>query len=285
MYRISPFCPIFFAPTKDKYGVKSRYIQTFAPSDKILFEVVASITDVAPAFGYKNLITGNELSHNLKSWQVGEDRILYWGIISELEDGLYKVLFDGKESKPFYITKNEQILSDTVLIQYSMIDNLQRTDTVFWIDDVQHFFDFRAPGGFKDDNWSFGVENEQFITPEHDALEVFGFETTTNSFTLGHNLGCPVWFAELLNRILCCHYVYFDGVRYTRHESSTPEMNIEVEGVRSYIFTQALQRVRFLDPTIEETNQFRIRRIVDDIYRSVQLGENSKNLIINNYDE
>lgn len=280
MYRISPFCPIFFAPTTDQHGVKSRYIQTFAPSDKILFEVVANLADVIPAFGYKNLNTGKVLSHNLRSWQVSDDRILYFGIISGLEEGLYKILFDGRESEPFYITKNEQILSDTALIQYSMIDNLQRTDTVFWIDGVQHFFDFRVPGGFKDDNWSFGVENEQFVTPEHDALEVFGFETTTKSFTLGNTIGCPVWFAELLNRVLCCQYVYFNGVRYTRHESSTPEMNIEVEGLRSYIFTQALQRVRLIDPIIEETNQYRIRRIIDDTYRSVQLGENSNNLII-----
>lgn len=280
MYRISPFTPIFFAPTTDKYGVKSRYVQTFAPTDKILFEVVASNSDDAPVLSYKNVNTGNILSHNLKSWQVSQDRKLYFAIISGLEEGLYKLIFNGKESEPFYITKNEQILSDTVLVQYSMVDNLQRTDTVFWIDGVQQFFDFRVPGGFKDDNWTFGVENEQFTTPEHDTLEVFGFETTSKSFTLGNTIGCPVWFAELLNRILCCQYVYFDGVRYTRHESNTPEMNIELEGVRSYIFTQALQRVKLIDPVIEEANQYKIRRIIDDKYRSVQLGESSNNLII-----
>lgn len=279
MYRISPFCPIFFAPTTDKHGVKSKYTQTFAPSDKILFEVLASNTDDVPMLGYKNLNTGKELSHNLRSWQISEDRILYFSVIQGLVEGLYTLLFDGNESEPFYITKNEQILSDTALIQYSMIDNLQRTDTVFWIDGVQHFFDFRVPGGFKDDNWSFGVENEQFVTPEHDALEVFGFETTTKSFTLGNTIGCPVWFAELLNRVLCCQYVYFNGVRYTRHESSTPEMNIEVEGVRSYIFTQALQRVRLIDPVIEEANQYRIRRIVDDKYRSIQPEDYNNRMI------
>lgn len=280
MYRISPFCPIFFMPTTDRHGVKSRYIQTFAPSDKILFEVVADNLEDIPALSYKNLNTGKVLSHNLKSWPISEDRILYFGIISGLEEGLYKVLFDGNESEPFYITENERILSDTALIQYSMTDNLQRTDTVFWIDGVQHFFDFRVPGGFKDDNWTFGVENEQFSTPEHDTLEVFGFETTSKSFTLGNTIGCPVWFAELLNRILCCQYVYFDGVRYTRNESSTPEMTIELEGVRSYVFTQALQRVRLIDPVLEESNQYKIRRIFDDKYRSVQLGESSNNLII-----
>ena len=279
MYRISPFCPIFFAPTTDKHGVKSRYIQTFAPSDKILFQVLASNTDDVPMLWYKNLNTGKELSHNLRSWQISEDRILYFSVIQGLVEGLYTLLFDGKESEPFYITKNEHILSDTALIQYSMIDNLQRTDTVFWIDGVQHFFDFRVPGGFKDDNWSFGVENEQFVTQEYDTLEVFGFETTTKSFTLGNTIGCPVWFAELLNRVLCCHYVYFNGVRYTRYESSTPEMNIEIEGVRSYIFTQALQRVRLIDPLIEEANQYRIRRIVDDKYRSIQPEDYNNRMI------
>lgn len=280
MYRISPFCPIFFAPTTDKHGVKSRYVQTFAPSDKILFEVVTSSTADKPELSYKNLNSGNIIPHNLRSWQVSEDRMLYFAIITGLEEGVYKLIFENRESEPFYITKNEQILSDTVLIQYSMTDNLQRTDTVFWIDGVQHFFDFRVPGGFKDDNWAFGVENEQFTTPEYDTLEVYGFETTSKSFTLGNTIGCPVWFAELLNRLLCCQYVYFDGVRYSRHESSTPEMTIELEGVRSYVFQQTLQRVKLIDPVLEETNQCRIRRIIDDKYRSVQLGDSSKNLII-----
>ena len=80
MYRISPFTPIFFAPTTDKYGVKSRYVQTFAPTDKILFEVVASNSDDAPVLSYKNVNTGNILSHNLKSWQVSQDRKLYFAI-------------------------------------------------------------------------------------------------------------------------------------------------------------------------------------------------------------
>ena len=57
-------------------------------------------------------------------------------------------------------------------------------------------------------------------------------------------------------------------------------MTIELEGVRSYVFTQALQRVRLIDPVLEESNQYKIRRIFDDKYRSVQLGESSNNLII-----
>lgn len=76
---------------------------------------------------------------------------------------------------------------------------------------MQYFFDFRVPGGFKDGGWTFGVDNEQFITSDEDIVELYSHEYTTMLFTLGNAMGCPVWFAELLNRVLCCNYVYSMG--------------------------------------------------------------------------
>lgn len=73
------------------------------------------------------------------------------------------------------------------------------------------------------------MDNEQFVTSDEDIVELFSHEYTTVLFTLGNGMGCPVWFAELLNRVLCCNYVYFDGVRYTRKESNVPELNQQIE--------------------------------------------------------
>ena len=101
---------------------------------------------------------------------------------------------------------------------------------------------------------------------------MFGFTESfeAKALTLGNSDGCPVWFADLLNRLLCCNYVYVDGERFTRNESDVPEMNAEVEGLRSYIFTQGLRKVINLDPNIENTNLLVLRRVVhnsNDLYR------------------
>lgn len=43
---------------------------------------------------------------------------------------------------------------------------------------MQYFLDFRAPGGFKDSNWAFTVDNEQFTTPDGDIVELYSREAT-----------------------------------------------------------------------------------------------------------
>lgn len=198
---------------------------------------------------------------------MNDDKILYFYNISLLPCGYYTVTVNGNTSEIFKVTDDECELSETSLIQYSMKDNKQRLDAVWWIDGMQYFFDFRVPGGFKDNGWTFGVDNEQFVTSDEDIVELFSHEYTTVLFTLGNGMGCPVWFAELLNRVLCCNYVYFDGVRYTRKESNVPELNQQIEGLKSFVFNQMLQKVRTMNPVLEWNNQMSIRRIQNDTYR------------------
>ena len=33
MFKISPFTPLFFNPSDDIFGIQSKYVQKFAPSD------------------------------------------------------------------------------------------------------------------------------------------------------------------------------------------------------------------------------------------------------------
>lgn len=121
------------------------------------------------------------------------------------------------------------------------------------------------------------------MTSDEDIVELFSHEYTTALFTLGNGMGCPVWFAELLNRVLCCNYVYFDGVRYTRKESNVPELNQQIEGLKSFVFNQMLQKVRTMNPVLEWNNQLAMRcvqsgayRIADDEgMRSIKYGSES----------
>lgn len=270
MYRLSPFTPLFFSPSADRHGVESNCVQVFSGTDRILIEIIATDELAAPPTLFvRDAIGGKEFSYNWRAWEMNGTTTLYFVDLSGMDEGIYTAIIGTNVSKEFAVTYNDDVLCDTVLFQYSNRDNRQRNDVVFWIDSMQHFFDFRVPGGFKDDNWAFGVSNEQFLTSDNDKIDLYSQESTVKALTIGNGDGCPVWFAELVNRILCCNYVYIDKTRYSRNESEVPEMTQEVEGQKSYIFTQGLQKIVNLDPTIESRNLLMMRRVPgeNDIYR------------------
>ncbi len=271
---VSPFTPLFFNVDRKVDGRECDYIQTFSTTDRILLELIGSADGWDGEVQLIEEPSGNVVeSIHLGSWAVNDDVTLYFATIC-LNPGVFSVyITDIGQSQPFRVTNSQLVLGNTTLIQYSMRNNRQRKDAVFFIDGMQYFFDFRVPGGFQDKNWQFSVESEQFVTPFADISQLYGLESTQRSFTLGHSQGCPVWFGEMLNRILVCDHVYFDGVKYTRKESSVPEIAQALEGVNSFVFTQSLQQSVNLDPTIEETNQAIIRRVDDSIYRVVDTDD------------
>lgn len=270
---ISPFTPLFFIDRKSD-GIKSKYTQVFSPSDQILLEVICDSSEETGDW-----ILYTEPGHILLEyidytyWSMNGDIDIRFAVLSP-SPGLYSVEIDGKMSEVFRVTDNPLILDNTTLIQYSMKDNRQRNDGVFFIDGMQRFFDFRVPGGFKDSNWSFAVESEQFVTPSADIVQLYGLDSTQKKFTLGNSEGCPVWFAELLNRILCCTYVYFDGERYARKDASAPETTVLLEGVNSFVFTQNLQKVINIDPVLTLRHQALMRRIDNTNYRLAKTNIN-----------
>ena len=280
MYRVSPFTPLFFSPSQDLHGVDSKCTQVFSNTDRILIEIIATDeTETPPALVLTNITSDHSSSYNWKAWAMNDTTTIYFIELQGLDDARYTASIGSNVCKTFCVTSDEDILQDTVLLQYSNRDNRQRNDGVFWIDGMQHFFDFRIQGGFKDDNWSFNVDGEQFTTADNDRIDLYGQETTIKALTIGNSEGCPVWFADLVNRLLCCNYVYVDGVRYCRNESETPEMNAEVEGTKSYIFKQNVLRVLNLDPTIEQDNYFVMRRVAEQ-YRANTINSETFNLIV-----
>ncbi len=257
---ISPFTPLCFAKHKTD-GIESSYIQTFAPSDRILVQLILDIEEELDDWVLYSETNGEDFEYiYYQTWEINDRQKIYFAIISP-SIGMYHIEIGNWVSNVFKVTDDKRELEKTTLIQYSMKDNRQRNDTVFFIDNMQYFFDFRVPGGFKDSNWSFSVESDQFTTQFSDISQLFGLESTQKKFTLGCSSGVPVWFGEMLNRILVCSHVYFDGVKYTRKDTSVPEPTQPLEGVNSFIFTQALQQSVKLDPTIEATNHLIMRRI------------------------
>lgn len=268
MYAVSPFTPIFFNPTTDRFGARSKYMQIFAPTDQVLIEVIAVSEYKVITGTLINLENSTEHEITWDVWAMNATTKLYYYVITGLATGYYCFDINGMTSESFKITDESNELAETTLIQYSMKDNKQRTDGVFWVGDKHLFFDFRAPGGFKDNDWTFGVNNEQFVTSDEDIVDLFSMETTQKPFTLGNAMGCPIWYADLLNRIMSCTYVYFNGERFSRKESSVPELTQEIEGLKSYIFKITLQEIRHVNK-IGSDNILKIRRVGGDVYRKV----------------
>lgn len=240
MIKISPFTPLFFNPSSDKFGADSKYVQLFSPSDKIFIQVLT--TTEYKMEGYLiDRVHGSKQAIEFQSFSLKDDTIIFNSTLTGLLPGYYSVTIGDQECNTFKVTDDEQELKRTTLIRYSMRNNKQRNDCVFWNEDTQFYFEFRVPGGFKDDDWTFGVNNEQFEISNGDIVELFAIESTQKKFTLGNAEGCPVWFAEQLNRILCCSNVYFNGTRFVRKGASVPEMTQEIVSLKSYIFKVSLQ--------------------------------------------
>ncbi len=280
--KISPFTPLHFGNEPESDGLPSRYVQLFASTDQIMVQVLAGSDETLSDATLKDA-HGSDVIGTIgwNEWEMNEEKSCFFLTLQGLSPGHYILNVGGIDSDEFIITDDAQLLARTTLIQYRFKDNRQRDDVVSVIHYVPFFFDWRVPGGFKDSGWTFGVSNEQFVTQREDVVELFAIDYVTKAFTMGGPEGVPVWYGELLNRLLTCSYVYFDGVRYTRNESEAPSMSTLVDGLDSFVFTQSLRRAVALDPEIEELNQTVLRRIDSTYYREAEIdSENNTNRLI-----
>lgn len=278
--KISPFTPLCFEPYISD-GLPSRFIQAWSPEDHILVQVFADSDEGAPVGVLRNAVTEADVDTiSWQTWQMNTGKVLYFCDLSGLSIGYYSLLIDESESDVFRITDDVQLLERTALIQYRFKDNLQRDDVVSLIDGVPYFFDFRVPGGFKDSGTQFGVTNEQFATQHADLVELYARDFITRTFTLGGPEGVPMWYGALLNRLLTCTFVYFDGMRFTRNESETPSVATLVDGMDSFVFTQALRQVNEDAAAIETAGNRAALRRLTTLSERVRIVNDSNLLII-----
>lgn len=247
---ISPFTPLFFINHRSD-GIDSEYIQTFSTSDRILIEVLTAQNEAPIGYVY------SEPSHQFKAEiaftkvNIGPTLSLHYAYLT-LTKGCYSVGFGTKVSEPFLVTNESSLLKNSVLLQYSPADNKTRRDVMAFAGETRLFFSLRLPGGFKDNGLSFSVDSEQFVTDAADIVELYSLESTQKKLTIGTSSGVPIWIAQMLNRILTCKYVYIDGARHARFESSVPETEQVLDGVNSFVVTQMVQEVRYIEPEITD---------------------------------
>ena len=245
---VSPFNPLFFLGNRKISDFDSPFVQLFSKDDRISIQVIRAEGEQPPVCSVCNACDGSTVAIPLCETHVLGNSYADCYTLPVLPCGFYYVSLGENESEPFEITDDEQVLSKTVLIEYSTADNAGRIDVVGIIDGERKYFSFRVPGGFKDEGWEFSVDNEQFVTQYSDIVELYGRESTQKTLTVGPSCGVPVWYGRLLNTLLTCRYVYLDGKRYARFGSSVPEKTQTMPGMNSFVFTQKLQQINYIDP-------------------------------------
>ncbi len=191
--RISPFSPIYFFNGAIDDAIRG-YMHIYSPTDRILIEVFHLLGEEIGELILHDADKGDIVSD--LTWNTvginASDRLSFYEL-RDLLPGCYILTFGKFRSLPIYITSEPNILNRTVLIQYAMRDNRCRKDIISWIGGNCRYHDFRISGGFKDNDWKFLVENEQFLSDEQDIVEIDALEYTEKLLTIGSSSGVPIW--------------------------------------------------------------------------------------------
>lgn len=96
MIKISPFTPLFFNPSSDKFGADSKYVQLFSPSDKIFIQVLT--TTEYKMEGYLiDRVHGSKQAIEFQSFSLKDDTIIFNSTLTGLLPGYYSVTIGDQE--------------------------------------------------------------------------------------------------------------------------------------------------------------------------------------------
>lgn len=240
MIKIGDICPLFFSPVKDKYAIDVDYIQRFHTTDKILLQIFADDGEVASA-SLNDLIKGTSSNIQFQTYEVNASVMMYYVVFTSLPDSVYSITFERKESEPFEVCSDSNILEETALIRYSHKDNNSAFDNIFWIGDTQQVFEWRVEAGFKPAGYSAKIDNEQYRNQRQEIEELYAVPYDSYVLTIGNSCGVPYWFGRHLNRILCVSMFDVNGERYVRSENSVPEISQVMEDSQMFFMTITLE--------------------------------------------
>lgn len=262
---ISPYNPLDFGTDKfkDNSSLPSDHQQTWAKADTIWLEVIHDYpisvespqdvievkidnTSVSPHKADISIYNGKYCSvwcialsaqNTTNTHQVTITETIGETIITTLYSNNFQVL-----------ENNHPDIANTLLLSYTNKDN-RKTDRHVWINPYtspisQYTFMWRIEGGFKDSGRQFGVDSEQFTTTTRNTLDIYALDYQVRQLTMGLGEGVPIWYAELLNRILSLSNVTIDGTQMVRNEGEVPEITPIMEGTKSFIVTQNLREVK-----------------------------------------
>lgn len=240
MIKIGDICPLFFSPVKDRYAIDIDYIQRFHTADRILIQIFADDGEIASA-SLNNLVKGTSSNIQFQTYEVNASITMYYATLTSLPDSVYSVTFERKESEPFEVCSDSNILEETALIRYSHKDNNSAFDNIFWIGDTQQVFEWRVEAGFKPAGYAAKIDNEQYRNQRQEIEELYAVPYDSYVLTVGNSWGVPYWYGRHLNRILCVSMFEVNGEKYVRSENSVPEISQVMEDSQMFFVSIALE--------------------------------------------
>ena len=231
---------IFNPEGKNPFGLECCYEQTFHDTDVILLQVIATSGETVAAT-LNDKVKNSSSPIQLTTYEQNSNRIIHYASLTSMDDSVYTVSVEGiGESEPFRVDSSDELLERTILFRYSNRDN-NSFDNIFWIDDEQQFFYFRIEGGFKPEGYMPQVSNEQYRNQRQEIIELYSMPYDQWTLTLGDNVGFPVWYIRLVNRILSLSHVEIGGKLYVRSDASLPDKTQMMEDGQLFQATVLLE--------------------------------------------
>lgn len=257
--RLSPFNPIRFFGADEQSICGKDFVQVYCTSDIIMIELIHDHNETVPGLELYECATDELVSRlKWKPYKVNDDKICSIVELTGMEEGVFRFRIGSLESGPVRIRGDDET-DGTVLLQYAYKDNRMREDVVSRFFGMLRYFEFRLQGGFKDNGWTFHVDNEQFLSQSSDPVELSATDYTDKVLTIGSSSGVPAWVAELVNIIFSCPAVFVDGERHTRAGDSSPEIAGSTDFEKN-VYTMMLREANFIDPVLERRLRLTLRR-------------------------
>lgn len=260
--RFSPFNPIYFSKGGVAEDAIAGYVHIFSTDDHILTQIFHDASIIPPFLELVDCNTDETLFQlNWSTYNINRSEAVSFYELRGLDAGDYMLKVGEYVSNPIHITADINELAETVLIQYSMRTNVSRTDIYPIINGLPKYFEIRLNGGFKDDGWSFSVENDQFATDKADVVILQSVEATDKVLTIGDSVGEPSWIGKKIGFILVCELLFVDGCRFSKSDDSEVEIiDGNVDGTK-FAYAVTLRQARYENAAFERIIRSTLRRV------------------------
>lgn len=245
MIRVSKICPLNFNHRYDALSGEPDYVQKFYIGDTLIVQFYGD--KGLDAKGYLN-----DTRVSLVEYDMGDISVYETYLNPALWDAgcfVYVLKINDIQfavSSPFIVSSIPSDFTYLKKIQYTHDVDFYR-NVLFYRSNRRRRFTLWVEGGFKTENGSFEIENEQFRNEYHELTELYSQPYNKKTLTIGDNMGVPVWIGELFNNIFSLSDVMIDGVYYRRSEAAIPKQLTIRENYPQFNYTMDLEAAYNVD--------------------------------------
>lgn len=270
MITFSPFNPIYFGESGIADDAMADYVHIFSTDDHILTQIFHDVCLTLPMMELIDCTTGETLIQlNWGTYTINESEAVSFYELRGLDVGDYRLKVGEYVSNHIHVTDDIAELNETFLMQYTMRTNVARTDIYPIVNGLPKYFEIRLYGGFKDDGWSFSVENDYYVTDKDDIVEIYSIESTDKVLIIGNSEGEPIWIGNKIGLVLACDLLFIDGCRFSKSDDSALEITIcNTEGTK-FLYSVTLRQAHYVDAKFERIIRSSLRRVPGHMRRAM----------------